>query len=322
MNNLLTQYLEQVNNCLLASSEEILRPEEDRQYIEKYEYALSNGRRLRPLLVLCGYTVTNSNYSSNAVKVGAYIELLHRMSLIADDFVDKDKLRRGHASFYNKYNDESVITMMIYFFSLQRRKEKEILKSVTINREAIELLFDEIWVDMPIGFLRDVEGTEKGYDEIRKITDMQTTTILKNSLLLGYLLDKNNSLEDNNAKTLSSIGTNMGWIFQAQNDLEMFLSRSYQLKNKGNIYSDIENNRKNIILSKIPKEAKLNRSTNELIEYINDNHLIESVLAEIEYLYYQTEQLLDSLPKSICSDFLRDNLKKQVIAFNDWNKIK
>lgn len=65
------------------------------------EYALSGGKRLRPLAVLLAYKAAGGKDSEEALLPAVGIELHHTYSLILDDLMDEDEFRRGHPAIQN-----------------------------------------------------------------------------------------------------------------------------------------------------------------------------------------------------------------------------
>ena len=82
-------------------------------------YACNGGKRIRPLiLLLCAESIKGK--TSNALTVAenddmymaaSAIELPHTESVIHDDIIDEEELRRGKPSFYVKYGyNNSILT--------------------------------------------------------------------------------------------------------------------------------------------------------------------------------------------------------------------
>jgi geranylgeranyl diphosphate synthase type I len=57
--------------------------------------ALGGGKRIRPAFCLLGALVSNGSQSSEVVRAGAALELLHAMALFHDDVIDGSLSRRG-----------------------------------------------------------------------------------------------------------------------------------------------------------------------------------------------------------------------------------
>ena len=106
-------------NQYLSKIEDALNRELDlyswSEFYAPLRYACEGGKRIRPLLlVLSAETIRASHSDSShvtdeAFMVGSAIELLHTESVIHDDIIDEEKLRRGKPSFHIKYGYNSSI---------------------------------------------------------------------------------------------------------------------------------------------------------------------------------------------------------------------
>lgn len=309
----------------------------DNHLIEMYNYAVLSGRRHRPALTLTGKLIGDTNYDENTVVLSAAIELIHKYSLILDDYVDNDPLRRGQKTFHTAFGKDNAQAMSAYLMNLLFKEQTKIYKMRFDQRQTdiISNLLEGILSDMSVGFILDINQMGGDVKGIREISNMQTSTLLRNSMLIGYISSINyaNSGDETLFNVISQLGDSIGTVFQAYNDLEMFCGASYQFANKGQLYSDITYNRKNTVISRVPLHIKNKRDTGELIKYINDNNLVEEVFYEIDCELCKIDRLLAFLPsKSEGSMFLDSILKekkavlhcidkKSIWNYNDLNNV-
>lgn len=309
----------------------------DKELRDMYIYAMRGGRRYRPSLVLTGKLICDKTFDDKTIKIATFVELIHKYSLILDDVVDNDPLRRGKETFYNKYGGNNAYAMSAYFMNIIFREFNEMRKLYehSVVFDSMASLFEEVLSDMSVGFISDLNNTSRDIRGIRSISNMQTSTLLRNSMLLGFI--SSDYYSDNECsfiyKALCNIGNNMGTIFQAYNDIEVFCGPAFQMANKGQLYTDFANNRKNIVLSKIPLKVIRHRDTNELIDYINNNHLFKDVFSEIFDVLSHIKHDINTLPdNSIGKTFLiqfllekEDTIKKlsllNITKFNDLSQI-
>lgn len=290
--------------------------ESDRELRDMFHYAVMSGRRYRPSLVLTGKLIGDSSFDNILVRHAITVELIHKYSLILDDSVDNDPLRRGEQTFYQKYGRNNAQAMSAYIMNLLFREIGAIQNFYHNDprRESILRLYDEILSDMSVGFISDLNRVSRDVRGIRRISDMQTSTLLRNAMLIGFLSSDYYAKNECSFlyKTLYELGNHMGTIFQAYNDIEVFCGEEFQLANKGQLFPDFIDNRKNIILSKIPIRIVNNRDTNELINYINSNHLFEEVFNEIFDILNDIKSKLPQLPTdSEGTHFLKSFLKEK-----------
>lgn len=292
---------------------------------EMYLYAIQSGRRYRPMLLLTGKLIGDFSFDETSLKLAIAVEIIHKYSLILDDSVDNDPLRRGEMTYYQMYGRNNAQAMSAYLMNILFKQMGSIR---TIYRrdsrlDSILSLYEEILSDMSVGFISDLNRLSRDVRGIRKISDMQTSTLLRNSLLIGFVSSEY-YISNECAylyKALCDLGNNIGTVFQAYNDIEVFFGKKYQMANKGNVFSDIIDNRKNIILAKIPFKIVDKRETNELIEYINRNHLFDEVFAEIQDVLKEIKATISILPdKSIGKEFLSNFIKEKEKVIYELSK--
>lgn len=288
----------------------------DTELREMYLYAVQNGRRYRPMLLLTGKLIGDVSFDDVSLKLAIALELIHKYSLILDDSVDNDPLRRGEVTYYEKYGRNNAQAMSAYLMNLLFRQIGVIRNSYGKDERlsSITSLYEEILSNMSVGFISDLNRKSRDVRGIRKISDMQTSTLLRNSLLIGFVSSK--YYVSNECaylyKILCELGSGIGTVFQAYNDIEVFFSSKYQMANKGHMFPDFLDNRKNIVLSKVPFRIVNNRETNELVEYINRNHLFEEVFIEIQDVLKEIRANILLLPeKSVGKEFLLNFIDKK-----------
>lgn len=71
------------------------------------EAFLKRGKGVRGSLILALTKLEKNEYSQDAVRLAALVELVHAGLLIQDDFMDGDRLRRGQPTLYSQYEDEA-----------------------------------------------------------------------------------------------------------------------------------------------------------------------------------------------------------------------
>lgn len=310
---------------------------EDVYLVEMYRYAISSGRRYRPMLVLTGWLLGKETYNDLTIALATAIEFIHKYSLILDDYVDNDTLRRGQQTFFSKYGKDNAQAMSAYLMNLFFKEMNRIKEMVSSQQQLREIsrLYEQILSDMSVGFICDLNQHSKNLQGVKKISAMQTSTLLRNSLMIGYCASQNHLSLDNSQiyQLLYELGDRIGTVFQAYNDLEMFFGKDYQMANKGTLYSDFAYNRKNILVEKVPEQVRNNRNTTELVDYINRNGLIKIVFDEIAQEIQRIEAILNAFPeRSAATLFLcRFLLKKKAVLlslstkelslFNDATKI-
>ena len=105
------EYLAKIENAL----ESELKKYQASKLKEPLQYAVSGGKRIRPLMLLHCIEATGGSWK-DGINASVAIELLHTESIIHDDIIDEDNSRRNKPSFYIKYGyNVSLLTADVVF---------------------------------------------------------------------------------------------------------------------------------------------------------------------------------------------------------------
>jgi len=174
------------------------------------KYALlSEGKRLRPLIVLLSAQSVGGDWKK-AVSLALTFELIHTSSLIHDDIIDKEKLRRGRRALYSNWSVNSAILtgdfLIAYAVYLSSGYGERILK--LISESAIELCRGE-YMDLTL----KLASTEKEYFQM---IESKSASLFKAAASCGALVGSSSPKE---LECLSNFGKNFGMAYQLRDDL-------------------------------------------------------------------------------------------------------
>lgn len=196
---------------------------------ENFELAvqLRIGSRFRPCLVAWGYLLAGGAFEAESRKKVAlqavYVELLHKATLLIDDLIDNDPARHGKPAFHVEFNDNEAILFAIYLLGDCVTHLTEVTSS--LNSEAqntVLALLGKAIKEMASGGIVEGRLAPDGLaniDSVTKIIEMQTISLVKNGLLVGYHMAGGNP---SSATMVDSLGHDAGYMFQVLNDLEPF----------------------------------------------------------------------------------------------------
>jgi geranylgeranyl diphosphate synthase type II len=218
---------------------------------EPIRYIMSlGGKRLRPLLVMLGYSLFKKN-PKEISKYAVAVEAFHNFTLMHDDIMDKAPLRRGKATVHEKWNTNTAIlsgdVMLVKVYEMFQSLDGETLKEVLkiFNQCAAEVCEGQQW-DME--FETRSKVTEAQYIEMIRL---KTAVLLGLSLELGAVL-ANGSQQ--HRKVLREFGINIGVGFQLKDDLlDVYADKDKFGKQVG---GDIIANKKTYLLIKALEKAK------------------------------------------------------------------
>ena len=182
---------------------------------------LANGKKLRPLIAILSFKAcTGGKEDESAYKravdgtVG--IELAHTASLINDDIIDKDTLRRGKPSLYMEKGIETAILISQKMIAVGFRM------AVERGIKFVELYVDT-WNEALSGELLEIEINKRGSFSINLFIDTYFSIIEKKTASIFSSACKAGALEANSdeetIKIVGEYGREVGMAYQLADDL-------------------------------------------------------------------------------------------------------
>ena len=220
-------------------------------------YALkAEGKMLRPALCFAAAEAVGGNWQ-DALKAGVALEIFHTFTLIHDDIMDGDDLRRGRPTVHKAYDTERALlagdTLFVYVYQLLAENNAEKFPALfqAFNAGAMEVCLGQGW-DMQFG-----RSPEVLPEEYQMMIDLKTGALIKLACEMGAISGGGNKTQ---IEALSRFGLLLGRAFQMQDDLlEVTSSAETMGKSLG---SDVLNEKKTWIwldLKKDLNEAELAR---------------------------------------------------------------
>lgn len=175
------------------------------------EYALlSQGKRLRPILVILSAQSVGGD-REQVIPLALAFELLHTATLVHDDIIDGDKLRRGIPALYKKWNVNSAMlagdAMISLSINLAADFGAEIMKIV--SKCGLELCDGEY---MDVSLSLSTTNEEEYFLKIRK----KAASLFKAAAQCGALAGGGSRLD---AACLAEFGECLGIAYQLRDDL-------------------------------------------------------------------------------------------------------
>ncbi|MHA2407169.1 MAG: polyprenyl synthetase family protein [Candidatus Ranarchaeia archaeon] len=238
------------------------------------DYISRGGKRIRPLLLRLAYEGVNGKGTGDINLASCSVELLHNSSLIHDDLVDNDDIRRGGPAFHilykqkfqNLYPEEvahhigrnfallggnavwnlGVSTLLEAGFS-----DDVTIKAVTYYRDMFKSLINGVIVEESMA--RGASADEKKY---LRMINLKTSTLLKYGLEIGGVLGHGT---DNQIKILGEFGEEIGEAFQIQDDILGSFGSSKQIGKS--VENDIKSGKQTLLAIKAFTEANKEQKT-------------------------------------------------------------
>lgn len=281
------------------------------QMIKPYADALQLriGNQLRPKLTCWGAAFNTRSIAEldldRIAEISVYIEMLHKASIIVDDLVDDDGARHGEKTFHIEFGRDKTVMFALGLLSKGIAGINEIFRKSGLHYQSIDLYANTI-NRMAMGCLQELEldsTTRYDIDKIRRIINLETITLIKNSFLLGYWSNCKTNHEEEN---IIRIGENCGYIFQILNDLEPFASAKNNIAYKGSRNIDINRDRKNIVVAYIWGAASIKerQSLSDLsgeqlqaliLKLYSKYSVYDSICHEARSLEKQTDEIINTM---------------------------
>lgn len=190
---------------------------EIRQIIEYV--LLGGGKRSRPVIVLLSTEICNGN-AEDSINAALAIELVHTVSLIQDDILDRGKSRRGKPSAYAQFGPELALLCSDLLIS----KAVELISSY---EKAIVQEFAKAGLLMSEGEILDLKKQVNKISDYYECISKKTAALFSASASIGGMIARGK--RDSLVESLASYGSELGIAYQMVDDLlEFFETREIQ----------------------------------------------------------------------------------------------
>ena len=189
------------------------------EFYAPLRYACDGGKRIRPLLLLLSVKAVHptsggdSHVTEDVFMAGSAIELLHTESVIHDDIIDEERLRRGKPSFHIKYGYNSSVLTADFVLGIILNIGSKINNSRVMSElssAATKMSEGEM---MEIRFAKHNDITE---DEYIKVIEHKTASLFEASTKIGAILGDG---QEDQIHALGNYGNLLGIAYQIHDDL-------------------------------------------------------------------------------------------------------
>ena len=178
----------------------------------------AGGKRLRPAVVMLAADAVRPGSSDDILHAALALEVTHTFTLVHDDIMDDDKLRRGVQTVHTKWDMPTGILAgdVLYARAFEHlcmatATDAAKVRAVTMLAKACDEICAGQHMDMSFEHRTDV--TEGEYLEMVK---KKTGVLYAAAAGIGAILGGGNGVQ---AKALYNFGLNTGIAFQIQDDL-------------------------------------------------------------------------------------------------------
>ena len=203
-----SEYIKKIDNALDLE----LNLYSESEFKEPLKYALDGGKRIRPVILLLSSECIGK-IDDNTLAAACAIEFLHTESVIHDDIIDNETLRRQKDPFYIKYGyNTSVLTGDFVLGLILNIASRINNPRVTKNLATTAMMMSE--GEMIEGRLEASEDVT--FDDYIKVIEYKTAIAFETASRLGAIISGG---MENEIEALAGYGKNIGIAYQIRDDL-------------------------------------------------------------------------------------------------------
>ena len=218
VNTDLQAYVFETRRSIESELENLVSKTSDIKLHPLLKYALlSKGKRLRPILTLLSSQSVGGD-PRNVMQLALSFELLHTATLVHDDIIDQDTLRRETKTLHSKWSIKGAILAGDALIALAVNLAADFGPEITKILSDVGLeLSDGEYVDSVLSL---DDATEQQY---LKKTEQKSASLFRGATYCGALVAKGNPPE---AEALRKFGEYFGMAYQLNDDLEDLLAKN------------------------------------------------------------------------------------------------
>ena len=203
-----SEYIKKINNALDSE----LNLYSKSEFKEPLKYALYGGKRIRPIILLLSSECVGK-IDDNTLAAACAIEFLHTESVIHDDIIDNETLRRQKDPFYIKYGyNTSVLTGDFVLGLILNIASRINNPRVTKNLATTAMMMSE--GEIIEGKLETSEDVT--FNDYIKVIEYKTAIAFETATRLGAIISGGSEKE---IEALADYGKNIGIAYQIRDDL-------------------------------------------------------------------------------------------------------
>jgi len=204
------EYRDKVDKAIFAE----LNNYRDSTFFLPLKRAIEGGKRLRPILLILACESVSGQNVNVAFPAAVAVELTHLESLIHDDIIDKDSLRRETAAFHSSHGQEMALLSADFILSIilditARYNDKRIAQSLA-----------QAAASMCEGQLEELKAYKNRktltLNEYVCIISKKTASLFEASVEIGALIG---GARKDELQALSRYGQLLGIAYQIEDDV-------------------------------------------------------------------------------------------------------
>lgn len=193
-------------------------PESPPMIAQAYKEAVTGGKRMRGLVAFFSCMAVGGD-EKVAIHFATLIELAHASSLVHDDLIDGDMLRRGRPAIHVKFGQNTSIVTGDYLFGCAFKALYPLVEEGVISSDVFARISDILLTaerDTCVGEALDIEIIPNNIEEYIEIIEKKTGSLFRAAAEVGAILGGG---AENEVNALSNYGMQLGTSFQIRDDV-------------------------------------------------------------------------------------------------------
>lgn len=289
----LQPYVNQINEEIQTFLKPRLKPEV--LYEAVRHLPLAGGKRLRPVCSILAAQAVGGEMN-DVLPFGLSLELLHSFSLVHDDIMDNDDLRRNVPTVHVKFGQSNAILAGDTLFALSI----EALTKLSVDPRLLKSLFEDfakLSVEICEGQFYDIDFEKQkkvGEMDYYHMIERKTATMFEIAMKGGGVIA---GADPSLVKKLAEAGRLIGLAFQVWDDYLDIMGVEAELGKR--VGSDILNGKKTLVIVKAL----------ETLDPFDRRKLYDLITLK-EKTPENLDQVMGYLKKSRAIDYTRDRAKQ------------
>lgn len=265
-------YRELINKRL----NQVVTKQSPTSFYEPVRYVLEgDGKRIRPILVILSCKAVGGN-EDDCFNAAVAVEILHNFTLVHDDIMDNDDLRRSRETVHKKWDEATAILAGDGLVALAYHY---LLKTKTDKIKEIADIFTTGIIDLCEGQALDKEFERRfdiDLDQYMLMIEKKTARLLMISSEIGAIIGGGDNKQ---RELLSAFSRQLGNAFQIQDDLLDMETTS------GKTFgSDIRQKKRTILLVHASNHAN-QKITNQLWNIMDQPEVTDEDILKVRGLF-------------------------------------
>jgi len=214
----------------------------------------AGGKRLRPIILVASSDFLGGE-RSRAITAGSAIETLHTFTLVHDDIMDHDNLRRGLPTVHVKWGEPLAILAGDLLHAKAFEMLNESIKGLNeeTHYQVMKTFIDSIIV------VSEGQAMDMAFEEREDVTEEEYLLMVKKKT--AYLIACSSKIgatiagaDETKSQRFFNFGINLGIAFQIVDDIIGITSDEGELGKP--VFSDIREGKRTLLVIKAIKEAE------------------------------------------------------------------